>query len=112
MVGLLRPFEGRADSHITVEESELLIGRSPDANEACPVALLADESVSRVHAKIIRENDDFVLLDLDSRNGTYVDGVPIVSCVLRDGDAIQIGRNLFYFDRLYELVENDEESPR
>jgi pSer/pThr/pTyr-binding forkhead associated (FHA) protein len=70
-----------------------LIGRQ----ESLPVSLM-DDWVSRRHARIYRCGDEFILEDLSSSNGTYVDGVPIISCVLRAGDWIQIGRNLFRFE--------------
>jgi pSer/pThr/pTyr-binding forkhead associated (FHA) protein len=73
--------------------SELAIGRQEGLG-----VTLADDWVSRRHALIRRTGDEFVLEDLGSSNGTYVDGVPIVSCVLRAGDWIQIGRNLFRFE--------------
>ena len=68
--------------------------------------VLAAEKVSRRHAIInAADNGEFWLVDLGSSNGTYVDGVPIVSCVLKGGDMVQFGRNLFLFDCLLEYAE-------
>jgi pSer/pThr/pTyr-binding forkhead associated (FHA) protein len=96
-VGVLRPAKGilPAEQPISIpaEVSEFAIGRQGDL-----AVTLEDDWVSRKHARIRRTGDEFVLEDLGSSNGTYVDGVPIVSCVLRVGDWIQIGRNLFRFE--------------
>ena len=95
-VGVLRPERGCSSFHPVLmgrEVSELVIGRQEGLDLS-----LQDEWVSRRHARIRRIGDEFLLEDLQSSNGTYVDGVPIVSCVLRSGDWIQIGRNLFQFE--------------
>jgi pSer/pThr/pTyr-binding forkhead associated (FHA) protein len=62
---------------------------------------LRDQLVSRHHARITRHGEMFQIEDVGSINGTFVDGVPVVSCQLHDGDTVQVGRTLFYFDRLY-----------
>ena len=93
-VGVLQPVKGLgACGPVQIEDHDLVIGRQSGLG-----LTLADEWVSRRHARIRRVDDEYVLEDLDSSNGTYVDGVPIVSCVLRPGDWIQVGRNLFRFE--------------
>lgn len=103
-VGVLTPVVGFLSSSIKLSAEETILGRSRQAS-----VCIADESVSRRHARIVQCGEDFILEDLDSRNGTFLDGMPIVSCILRTGDEIQIGRNLFYFDRLLEPVGRGEE---
>lgn len=78
---------------------EFIIGRDKNVPAHIP-----DDSVSRQHARITRREDAYIIEDLGSINGTFVDGVPILTCTLRDGDAVQIGHNLFVFDRLLELI--------
>ena len=51
-----------------------------------------------------------MLTDLDSRNGTHVDGVPIVSCVLRGGDTVQVGRHVFLFDSMLQYQDDQEDT--
>ncbi|MCX4242885.1 GGDEF domain-containing protein [Paraliomyxa miuraensis] len=64
-----------------------ILGRSVDAN-----IRLDDEGVSRSHAMMRRRSDGTVeLSDLDSTNGTYVNGAQIRHFTLSDGDRIQIG---------------------
>src|SRR5436305_12975617 len=96
-VGVLARAAGAPWGDIRVEGDELILGRDGDCG-----AVLADESVSSRHARITRHGDEFVLEDLDSCSGTHVDGVPILTCVLHDGDLVQLGRNLFYFERVLE----------
>ena len=53
---------------------------------------IADEGISRHHAKMWVETDKILLEDLESRNGTFVNGTKITGPTpLRDGDKIQIG---------------------
>jgi len=68
-------------------DKELLIGR----DEACDITI-PDRQVSRLHAKIEPiENAEIRLVDLDSKNGTYINGERIKdSHNLIDGDAIKI----------------------
>ncbi|MBN1551554.1 FHA domain-containing protein [bacterium] len=53
--------------------------------------VLNDLMVSRQHALLCWENDVFVLKDLNSRNGTFLNGKKISSVALKDGDIIKIG---------------------
>ncbi len=55
---------------------------------------LNDERVSRCHFKIQRDNERLVLTDLDSTNGTKVNGVETQLKILRYGDLINVGRSL------------------
>lgn len=50
-----------------------------------------DRIVSDQHAKIVRLEDAFVLMDLDSTNGTFLNGHRIERAALRDGDTIGLG---------------------
>lgn len=63
------------------------LGRHPE----CDVSL-DDISVSRRHAEIERRSDEFVLRDVGSLNGTYVNQRRVDSVVLQQGDEILIGR--------------------
>ena len=53
---------------------------------------LNDERVSRVHAKIQEDRGQIILTDLNSTNGSRVNGHPVQLRVLRPGDHLQIGR--------------------
>jgi hypothetical protein len=55
---------------------------------------LNDERISRYHLKLQEDNDKIVLTDLESTNGTKVNGEDIHVRILRDGDLISVGRSL------------------
>jgi pSer/pThr/pTyr-binding forkhead associated (FHA) protein len=59
---------------------------------------LQDSSVSRQHARITRENDSFVLTDLNSHNGTWLNEQRIERHTLRAGDSFRIGETTFVFN--------------
>jgi diguanylate cyclase (GGDEF)-like protein len=56
-----------------------------------------DDAASRKHARIRRHGDTYVVTDLGSTNGTYVNDVLIHERPLVDGDQIKIGRTIFKF---------------
>jgi len=60
--------------------------------EGCDILLLQDDLVSRRHARVEQQEDALVLVDLDSTNGTFVNGIRLQApYTLRSGDVIQIG---------------------
>src|SRR3989338_2003383 len=64
------------------------------------VELRVDEkSVSREHAEVAvdSKNDEVLITDLRSTNGTYVNDVPVDSAVLKEGDIIRLGTTIFKF---------------
>ncbi len=71
---------------------EISIGRDP-SNE---ISLL-DSLVSRRHCVIRKESDAFRLQDLESRNNTFVSGVPVMDRVLVHGDQIRVGNSVLIF---------------
>ena len=73
--------------------SELTLGRGEQAD-----VRIDDTLVSRMHARIFEhENGAFVVEDLESRNGTLVNGLAVARQVLTYGDRIQIGSSLLLF---------------
>jgi len=58
---------------------------------------LDDERVSRFHAKVQSDNDEIILTDMESTNGTKVNGVIITIRRLKIGDQIGIGRSVLLF---------------
>ncbi|HEY2787672.1 MAG TPA: FHA domain-containing protein [Fimbriiglobus sp.] len=65
---------------------------------------LNDERVSRWHAKIQTEDGDVILTDLDSTNGTRVNGSTIQIRRLRAGDQVSIGRTMLLFGTMDEIA--------
>lgn len=64
---------------------------------------LNDERVSRYHAKVQTEDGDIILTDLDSTNGTRVNGSTVQIRRLRAGDQISIGRTMLLFGSMEEI---------
>lgn len=72
--------------HWTLDRPEMIIGRQED----CDI-VLDDRTVSRHHARITRDQKGYILADLDSKNGTFVNGESASEgCRLQDGDDIQV----------------------
>ena len=67
------------------------------------VLRLNDERVSRYHAKIQSEEGDVILTDLDSTNGTRVNGATVQIRRLRAGDQLSIGRTMLLFGTMEEI---------
>ena len=78
----------------------LTIGREEGNN-----IQLNDERVSRCHLKIQRDNDRLVLTDLDSTNGTKVNGTECQLKILRHGDLIAVGRSLLLLGSEEQIAE-------
>ena len=76
-----------------LDSDEVSSGRHPDSD-----IFLDDVTVSRKHATFRREGDDFLVRDVGSLNGTYVNRERIDQTILRTGDEVQIGkfRLVFY----------------
>src|SRR2546426_671392 len=58
---------------------------------------LDDLAVSRRHCLIRAQDDKYTLVDLESRNGTYVNSLPIREHLLQHGDEIKVGETVFLF---------------
>jgi FHA domain len=67
-------------------QEQFLLGRHP----ACDV-VLGDLSVSRRHARLRYQDGGWTLHDLDSTNGTKVNGLRVGRCALRPGDRLALG---------------------
>ncbi len=84
--------EGRV---IALTEPEYLIGRHRDNS-----IQLADLGVSGFHARLYLGPEGYVLEDLKSRNGTWVNGSRIFHATLNDGDRVHLGQT----DLVYEVL--------
>ena len=70
----------------TGAQADLLVGR----HHACDI-VLSDVSVSRRHARLTFRDGNWVLRDLDSTNGTLLNGEPVIRCRLLPGDLLTLG---------------------
>ncbi len=86
----------------TLSMGELLLGR----DEELPWRI-DDRGISARHARIINSGGRFVLEDLGSTNGTFVNGHRRERCELRDGDRIQLGENTLLRVALQDATEQE-----
>jgi pSer/pThr/pTyr-binding forkhead associated (FHA) protein len=84
---VVRAGGGRAGESFETDGPRTLIGRSPE----CDV-FLDDVTVSRRHAEIVQEGGSYVIRDLGSLNGTFVNRHRIENAALADDDEVQIGK--------------------
>ena len=77
----------------TGAREELVIGRHPN----CDI-VVANETVSRRHAQLIFRNGEWIVHDLDSTNGTRLNGEFVGRCRLRPGDQLGLGNQLLRVD--------------
>lgn len=85
MPSLIIQEQNRPDREVELTD-RAVIGRTKE----CSV-LLEDAHLSRQHCVVFREGTDYFVQDLDTRNGTQVNGVAIKKQQLRDGDTVSIG---------------------
>lgn len=90
---------GRGHSFVNLA-TPFTIGRE-DENAIC----LNDDRISRFHVKIQADDDRVILTDLDSTNGTYVNGHPVQMRVLQIGDLLAIGRCLLVYGSREQLAK-------
>lgn len=107
-VGVLTPASGTGRAQTRIEQPQLLIGRGSKDDG---VDLHIDDNlVSRLHARIRRHNSNYYLEDLNSANGTFLAGIPVMRALLHSGDTIQVGGSLFHFDRPLEFTSRNTEA--
>ena len=83
--------DSSSPAEFTIKFRESIIGAAPGSD-----LLISDPSVSRRHARLTHAGQRFELTDLDSTNGTYVNGRRIdCTVVLEDGASISFGRSEF-----------------
>src|SRR5213079_413693 len=83
-------------------DEAITIGRGPDNT-----IVVNDPSISTHHAQLLLEGDTYRLKDLDSTNGTRVNGKPVTEAVLRFDDRIRFGAA----EARYESSEAAESKP-
>ena len=87
----------RANDNTTIPivEAEYLVGRHSDNG-----IRLSDPGVSSFHARVFRGPDGYVIEDLKSRNGVWLNGSRVYHAVLKNGDKLKLGAS----DYLYEVL--------
>ncbi len=89
---------------IPLEREDVILGRALEAD-----VRVNDTLVSRQHARVLlmrnesKNSNEYILVDLDSRNGTFLNGRRIKRETLENGDKITIGETILRFDLLDEI---------
>ncbi len=94
MARLILSLNGRQIRRIDLERVSTRIGRDPDLE-----VVIDNPGVSRIHAVVVYEEPDFVVVDQDSANGLFVNGAAGRMFRLREGDRIQVGKFELEFSR-------------
>ncbi|QEH33899.1 Phosphoserine phosphatase RsbU [Aquisphaera giovannonii] len=90
-----------------IDRDVLVIGRNTDCD-----LILEPKSVSRRHAAVVRREADYVIKDLNSTRGTFVNGVRLAQpAVLKNGNVIQIGELQLYFKTNAVQIQDDSSEP-
>jgi pSer/pThr/pTyr-binding forkhead associated (FHA) protein len=90
--GLLVVRSGAQSGNRYVVDGLTTIGRHPESS-----ICLDDVTVSRRHAQVVLDNGRYVVRDLGSLNGTYVNQIRIDELALEQGDELQIGKYRMVF---------------
>jgi len=105
-VGSLTP-DDAPDNVYPLMDAEHTIGRAPTNS-----ITIANGSVSTNHARILKSADGFVIEDLKSRNGTFVNGEKVTEKrLLVDGDLIRLGKVIMTFNVARDAITGDVTEP-
>jgi pSer/pThr/pTyr-binding forkhead associated (FHA) protein len=88
---ILEVLSGPLDGKTWPFDGEITIGRDDAVAAAC---ITLDRYISRRHARIREDGERLLLADLESRNGTRLDGEPVTESPLIPGDRFVVGRTL------------------
>lgn len=92
MPKLILKFDERELSECAVGTHAVTIGRLPDND-----VVIDNPAVSGRHARVYREGNHYVLEDLKSTNGTFVNDKPIARHTLLEGDSVLVGKHTLVF---------------
>ncbi len=92
MARLILTFNKQVIKEIPVLKESITLGRNEDNT-----VVIDNLAVSGYHARIDKAGSDFVLTDLQSTNGTFVNNGKIVSHKLQHGDKIIVGKHILLF---------------
>jgi transcriptional regulator with PAS, ATPase and Fis domain len=89
LVAVAGPIKGDV---VPLTGEPLSIGRS-----TCNQLSIPDVALSRTHCRVRSESNQAIIHDLESSNGTFVNGIPVRRRVLEHGDEVRVGQSVFVF---------------
>lgn len=92
MPKLILKFKESVLKEFVFDKDTLTVGRADDND-----IKIDNMAVSGHHAKFVRENGDFVLIDLNSLNGTFVNGQKVSKWILQNSDLVTVGKHTLVF---------------
>jgi predicted component of type VI protein secretion system len=99
MSRLVLKFEGAVLKEVPLGTRPVTIGRAPDND--IPIDNLA---VSNYHARVYVEAGSLVVEDLNSLNGSFLNDIRVERAMLKDGDAILIGKHHILVDQMHDAA--------
>ena len=93
---------GLAGTEFSLDRPSLVIGRTPEND-----IVLNHKSISRHHAKIIRDGDKYIVVDLESANGVRVNGSEFERVELQTGDTVELGHVKLKFSTGSDYIDFD-----
>ena len=96
---------GGKSSRVRLESFPVAVGR-----DAVNGVVVNDPAASRFHLKIKKRGVSFIIQDLGSKNGTYLNGEKIINSVLKNNDQLQIGATTLTFVHSANIAQSIEES--
>ena len=105
MLSILLKFKNSEIKTIETDKDEITIGRNPN----CDVHI-DNLGVSNQHAKIIKQDGAYVVEDLNSTNGTYINSKRIARAVINNNDEIQIGKHSLQIQNKAQSSANPDQA--
>ncbi|MEW6573236.1 MAG: FHA domain-containing protein [Bacillota bacterium] len=99
VTAVLKVWRGEQHEIIRINKAEFYIGRKREAVDYCEAA---NKNIGRVHAKIVFTEGVYYVVDLESKNGTYLNGERLLSnrqYPLKFGDKIRLANVEYLFDQ-------------
>ncbi|MBW2606457.1 MAG: FHA domain-containing protein [Deltaproteobacteria bacterium] len=107
MIKILLKYKQKVLKKFEIDKDKITIGRH-ESNDID----INNPAVSKQHARIIKKQGNYLIEDLKSTNGTYLNTVRIISRYLKDNDVINIGKHTLLVNIKTENDKNPTHSPK
>src|ERR1700682_5723227 len=103
MSRLVLRFEGAILKEVPLGTRPVTIGRAPDNDIS-----IDNLAVSNYHSRVYVEAGSLVVEDLNSLNGTFLNDIRVERAMLKDGDAILVGKHHILVDQLHDAAVSQD----